>query len=288
MIVKSKIVISTADARVASQLENFLGTFWADFITSFDVAKDKDGTSAFNINGDPVGLKIVLQNIKKAKWSVSIIDPAESQKKSKKAPTANAEGKTNKLRIMIPAIEQDWESGVVKFPSEPAKSSSWPMELKDCFAKQILGWRINYAKCSIGVVIDLGQLESRRKFKDDLEHGWDSWRVLFDHSKSNFSFYDIIDPDDSLTAFSEICAFHGGRIFNNLEEISGIKFLPKKALSRELERPLDSILYNLGERGEDPWEIVHITEIGEKVVYDSSKRIMSTSKLKTLLLPFCS
>lgn len=288
MTVESKIVVSTADARVAAQLEDYLRTFWADFITSFDATKDRDGTSAFSINGDPVGLKIVLQNIKKAKWSVSIIDPVESQKKSKKAPTANNKGETNKLRIMISAIEQDWESGVVKFPSKPAKSSSWPMELKDCFAKQILGWRINYAKCSIGVVIDLGQLESRKKFRDDLERGWDSWRVMFDHSKSNFSFYDIIDPDDSLIAFSEICVFHEGRIFNNLEEISGIKFLPKKAVSRELERPLDSILYNLGERGEDPWEIIHITESGEKVVYDSSKRTMSTSKLKTLLLDFCS
>jgi len=287
-MVESKIIVSSADARVATQLEDYLRTFWADFITSFEVTRGEDGTSAFSINGDPVGLKIVLQNIKKAKWSVSIIDPAESQKKSKKAPTANDKGKTNKLRIMISAIEQDWELGVIKFPAKPAKSSSWPIELEDCFAKQIPGWRINYAKCSIGIVIDLGQLESRKKFRDDLERGWGSWRVLFDHSKSNFSFCDIIDPDDSLTAFSEICVFHEGRIFNNLEVISGIKFLPKKAVIGELERPLDSILYNLGERGEDPWEIVHITESGEKVVYDSSKRIMSTSKLKTLLLTFCS
>jgi len=287
MTTQSSINVSTADSKVATRLEEYLKSFWAPFITSFDLVIGENNESVFSIQGDPVGLKLVLQNIKKAKWDISIIDLSES-KKSKKTLTANNKEKTNKLRIMIPAIEQDWESGVVKFPSKPAKSSSWPKELKDCFAKQIPGWRINYAKCSIGVVVDLGQPESRKKFRDDVELGWGSWQVLFDHSKSNFSFYEIIDPDDSRVTFSEISTVYKNNIFNNLEEIPGIKFLIKKSVSLELERPLDSTLYNIGERGEDPWEIVHMTESGEKSVYDSSEKILSTSEIKSLLITFCS
>ena len=275
----NSITIEVQSKKDLEKLTYLLSEIWSDFIIGFDVKNATSGkVSAITIWGEPAGLKIVSQNVKSGRWAGKVSHiPAETSKKATTPPVGGKE-----LIIYIGCIEEDWETGIVKFPQKIG--SDVDKAIRGLAGSETSGWRITYSKGSVGLVFRIDGESSCKNLREALDDGWNNWKICFDLSMSNIRPDDLIAPDDVAAQYSEVVATADNVLHRNVEEIKGLKFFPRQL---ESERPKSSVLYDFAGRSEDPWKVVLVEQGGETIIYSAEKKRRASSEVRNLLRKYC-
>ena len=175
------------------------------------------------------------------------------------------------VRIWIPVVELDWEAGRLEFST--GSHSKLPATLRKRVKRGgVTGWRVRFAKSSIGLEFDLSKPTSRARFRRALELGWSEWWVAWEWKRGS------VQPDNIQNSMSkglgeDLRALVDGEWFENLERYSPLfiesEFGDADSVEQEPMDPPPAVpLYDCRDRCEDPWRIELVVGNKTRVLYD--------------------
>ena len=245
---------------------------WSDFISSFKQFKPKQSGFILHgllVKGDKSGLKIIAQNIDKAKYQggVEISFGDKPSKKEVRAKPAK-DAKRGTLRIWIPVLEEDWQSGVLIYDKKTAKKAS--PEVRMALSKgRMQGWRVTELKTSIGLDFDLSKEDSRANLRQAIEFGWTNWYIVWGASSSSVRADAVQTSDSSKVIGSEFRAKIKEQIVVRIEEAGDVTFEEEDGP----ERPEDALHYDCRGRGEQPWKLELLSgKSSAKILYSFDRK----------------
>ena len=273
----ASFLVSFKSETDAKKLKRLLDA-WEGLYESF---KEEQGNSfSFLICGDKSGLEVVRRNIKGGSWSgdMGLTNISDADKAISNVDKA-APSEQTQILINIPCIEASAEGGKISLPKAlPAKIKK---RIGPDGKTELFGWRVTYNKASIGLVFNVGVQGDRERLISAIAAGWNTWKVCQSPKYSTVQPDEIIPPDDWAEQYIEMKGLIDTEVFDNLEEIQGLKF---KVFSKCPPPPDDFVVYDCAARSEDPWMVTLLKDGKESVIYDADKKQINEPGLKKLLL----